>query len=382
MSDLTAQELVDLVRSAFPRRADDRVLVILVDVPRDPARDNPGWAARRELCQAWWKVLAAHRDQVPLESVRLVAYPDVLSNNADLPAEAVLVATTLPRSAADLASCGERVAFERVLDNAQLILAPTEYSTTAPLKIAAKRHGFRAATMPGFATSMIPALRLDYGEVARRVDILKARLDHADGAELRFAVDDGRAFVMHFDLRYRSAHASSGRIAEPGTAANLPSGEAYIVPYEGERGTPSRTAGRLPVQIDDEVLVFGVRENRAGDLDGSGPAAERERDHLRREPAYGNMAELGLGVLADFGVAPVGEILLDEKLGPHVAFGRSEHFGGIVGPGDFSTPAEVIHLDRIYIPETQPRVCVSSIVLRYPGPAEEEVLRNGVYVVF
>ena len=52
-----------------------------------------------------------------------------------------------------------------------------------------------------------------------------------------------------------------------------------------------------------------------------------------------------------------------EKLGLHVAFGRSEHFGGTVGPDDFSAPDRVIHLDRVYIPEVQPRVIVREVDL-------------------
>jgi hypothetical protein len=94
------------------------------------------------------------------------------------------------------------------------------------------------------------------------------------------------------------------------------------------------------------------------------------------------MAELGLGVLADFGLEPIGEILLDEKLGLHIAFGRSEHFGGIVGPKDFSSPAAVIHLDRIYIPQAQPRVAVREVALGYPDGRRETIMANGAYVVF
>ena len=204
-----------------------------------------------------------------------------------------------PRRRTGWRAAGTHVTFEEVFRESQIFLAPTEYSTTAPLKVAAKRFGFRAATMPGFAPSMIPALRLDYGEVARRVDLLKERLDRAEAADVRFVVDDGRELEMTFDLRHRTAHASSGRFPERGTAGNLPSGEAYIVPYEGERGTPSTTGGLLPVQLDDEVVVFAVHANRVIDVVGDGPAAEAEREHLRREPAYGNMAELGFGVLAD-----------------------------------------------------------------------------------
>ena len=33
-------------------------------------------------------------------------------------------------------------------------------------------------------------------------------------ADVRFAADDGRAFTMRFDLRHRTAHASSGRFVE------------------------------------------------------------------------------------------------------------------------------------------------------------------------
>jgi hypothetical protein len=94
------------------------------------------------------------------------------------------------------------------------------------------------------------------------------------------------------------------------------------------------------------------------------------------------MAELGFGVLGDFGLGPIGEILLDEKLGLHVAFGRSDHFGGRVGPSDFSSPAEVIHLDRIYIPAAQPRIGVLSVVLRYPDASREVLMENGKYKLF
>ena len=69
----------------------------------------------------------------------------------------------------------------------EILIAPTEFSATAPLKVAARSLPIRAATMPGFRADMIPALRLDYGEVNRRVGILKALLDHATGADIVFA---------------------------------------------------------------------------------------------------------------------------------------------------------------------------------------------------
>ena len=117
---------------------------------------------------------------MPLAEVKLLAYADVGSNNADLPEDGFLLDGPPPEVAAELEQTGKRMAFEQVFASTQLFLAPTELSTTAPLKVAARRFRFRAATMPGFAASMIPALRIDYGEVARRVDALKTRLDQAE----------------------------------------------------------------------------------------------------------------------------------------------------------------------------------------------------------
>ena len=41
-----------------------------------------------------------------------------------------------------------------------------------------------------------------------------------------------------------------GLLLEPGTAGNLPSGETYIVPYEGEiDGDPTASRGQMPVTV-------------------------------------------------------------------------------------------------------------------------------------
>jgi hypothetical protein len=385
MSGLTETDLAKLIRSVFPGYPEDRTLAILVDVPRDASKDNPDWRARRALAEGWTGLLRRASPSVPLDAVNLVAYPDVGSNNADLPADAWIIESVLPADAAGLAKSGLSRSLERIFQETALFLAPTEFSTTAPLKNAAARFGFRAATMPGFSDLMIPALRLDYGEVGRRVALIKDRLDRAEEAAIEFIKDGLEPLRMVFDLRHRTAHESAGRFPRKGTAGNLPSGEAYIVPYEGEKGPASRTRGELPVEIDGEVLVYAVEANRAHavrPVATLGPAWKEEADHLSREPAYGNIAELGFGVLGDFGLGPIGEILLDEKLGLHVAFGRSDHFGGRTGPAAFSKPEEVIHLDRIYIPATQPRITVFAVILRYPGGIEEDLMRDGRYRIF
>ncbi len=382
MELLTDKDMQQLIQSVFPHDPGDRRLGILVDIPRDPADDTPDWKERRNLAVEWYHSVKRIRPVLDLDEIILIAYPDVGSNNADLPDTGTLIRGRLPSSAKELAKTGTQRSFVDIFVNTQIFLAPTQFSTTAPLKVAAKRFNFRAATMPGFSSEMIPALKLDYGEINRRVLLLKERLDRAQGADVHFQVDSAEDFEMYFDLRFRTAHASTGRFPEKGVAGNLPSGEAYIVPYEGEKGEPSRTEGMLPVQINDDVVLFHVKHNRAVDVEGLDPATRSEKEHLIREPAYGNMAELGFGVLADFGIPPTGKILLDEKLGFHIAFGRSDHFGGMVGPKDFHAPSEVIHLDRIYIPATQPRIAIESLVLLYQENQGEIIMEKGRYLIF
>lgn len=382
MIKLTGDELIKLIESVFPAFPGDKKLGILVDIPRAKENDNPDWQQRRSLAEEWFHTLENNITVMGLEGAALIAYQDVGSNNADLPTEAFFIKNSLPATADQLPETGEPVSFEDVFKEFQLYLAPTEYSTTAPLKNAAKIYGFRAATMPGFTPKMIPALRIDYNEVSRRVTILKEKLDPALWAEVIFSDENDNSYKMCFDLRFRKAHLSPGRFPEKSTAGNLPSGETYIVPYEGELGEKTQTRGVLPVQIGNDIVRFIIEENKAVGIEGNGKTSEAEKEHLKREPAYGNMAELGFGVLSDFGLEPIGEILLDEKLGFHVAFGRSDHFGGAVGPKDFSSPQEVIHLDRIYIPATQPRILVKSITLGFENNRTEMIMENGKYLCF
>lgn len=360
---LSAEELGLLVQRVFQPRDTDRGLLLMVDLPDQRRPDHEAWQTRRALASQWTADLTRIRSDLGLDRVTLAWFRNAGGNNADLPTDAVLGEPGwLPGHADELAG-HPAVSFADLFTTHSLVLAPTELSATAPLKVATRTGGFRAATMPGFLTSMIPALRLDYGEINRRVSILKDLCDASEQAVVITETALGRHELL-LDLRHRYGHASGGLFPENGVAGNLPSGEAYIVPYEGEiPDDPSRTSGDLPVQLGDELALLRIAGNRVQRVDGDGARVAAERDHFLREPAYTNLAELGLGVLGDFGLQPTGSILLDEKLGLHIAFGRSDHFGGTVGPADFSSPEAVIHLDRVYIPETQPLVKVSEVRL-------------------
>jgi len=378
---LSARELTDLVRRVFAPGDSDHALAIIVDLPDDEVPDNPRWKVRRELAAGWAVELGAAKADHGLDAA-LFLYRNVKGNNADLPVAAWRWSSaTVPDHCDDLTGHPEEP-METILSAHTLIIAPTEFSATAPLKMLAPRFGCRAATMPGFSPEMVPALRLDYTEINRRVTLLKELLDRSVGADILFSVDGSEEHRLHLDLRHRIGHASGGLLREPGKAGNLPSGEAYIVPYEGElEDDPTASRGTLPVQLGDEVVVFSIENNRAVEILSSGPGSAAEAERLAAEPARGNLAELGLGVLADFGINPIGEVLLDEKLGLHLAFGRSEHFGGQVGPSDFSRPEAVIHEDHVYLRALQPRVTAARATLTLADGNTLELIRDGDYVI-
>jgi len=358
---LTSEELIELTGRVFRPRPEDRALALLVDLPDSQVADDPGWADRRELIHQWKHMLDSGREKLGLEEVRLVLYRNVRRNNADLPVEAwVHAGGDLPGDADEVE--GPSTSFDELFSSHTLVIAASEFSATAPLKLQARKYGFRAASMPGFTRSMIPALRLDYEEVDRRCRDLKAKLDDAHTAILRFEAG-GAEQVLSLDLRHRQATASGGLLREPGTAGNLPSGETYIVPYEGELpGDPSRSEGTLPIQLEGELMVYRIAGNRIVGVLGDGPKAEEERREVAVEPAYANVAELGLGLL-----------------GLHVAFGRSDHFGGQVGAADFTSPDRVVHIDRVYIPEVQPAIHVRAVDLE-GDRGSVPLMRDGTYV--
>jgi hypothetical protein len=375
--NLTATQFIALLDAVFQFRAREKGLTFFVDLPDEQVRDSSAWMDRRRVAMEWYLMLQDHWDDLPIETLSFCAYPNVGTNNGDLP-DTVLLVEQVTRK--ETVGSGLDVPLDTILRNSSIVLAPTELSATAPLKVLARSLGFRGATLPGFSRSMIPALGLNFEDVNRRVVQFQERMNRATGADV-VLVTGGQSLALHLDLRFRTAHASGGLIRQAGSVANLPSGEAYIVPYEGERKDEvSLTAGFLPVQFGDEVVVFRIAGNRAIEVLGQGAQAVTQARLLIEEPAYGNIAELGIGVLGEWGVKPVGSTLLDEKLGLHIAFGRSEHFGGVTSPGMFNSPNRVVHIDWVYVPEVQPAITVKRLEFVYEDGSGEVLMKDGSFV--
>jgi leucyl aminopeptidase (aminopeptidase T) len=222
------------------------------------------------------------------------------------------------------------------------------------------------------------ALAADYPQIAKRTHMLAERLTKAVEADVVFST--GHRCV--FDLRYRTGYADDGVCTankHGHKLINLPSGEGFIVPYEGEKaGEPSRTAGIIPLKRWDTTLLLHVESNRITEIEGAGPEAERIRAHFDMDPARRNIAELGFG--CNDQAIVTGNVLEDEKAGFHWAYGRSEHLGGTVGPDAFRDRANVVHHDIVYA-----RGCpigTASVVLKYPDAADELLMKDNQYCIF
>ena len=337
----------------------------LVDIPKLTQDDTRAWAERRKLVRAWAKALSAEGRHACL----IFAYEATDPGKADLIRHAyeIPAGVDVPNTAAELeAVCCHPVPFDEIYESGEYWIALTQFSATAPLKLAALRHGFKAATMSGFTLAMLPALSVDIDLVNARVHKLARALTRSDSAKLVFDAL-GKKFELTLDLRSRMGFASSGRLPNIGQVANLPAGEAYIVPYEGEKhDLVSISNGILPLERDGQIALCEVSENHVVCIEGDNAWSEDLRSFISADAARANIAELGLGILGDFGIAPVGSILLDEKLALHIAMGRSEHLGGVTSPTDFASPDNVCHIDYVFHRALQPDIHIARGELRGP----------------
>jgi hypothetical protein len=361
-------DLEELIGDVFAPEPGERVL-LMVDLPHGDILDNDEWAARRRMAQEWWEVFRRMGERGGFTIHPILTYPSAGSDDRPLPNEGQMD--------------GKAVRLKEIMQDTDIAIAFSEYAVTASLitDYVTKSDHLRVADMPTVSKRMEKtALAADYREVARKSRILADRLQRAVGARIQF--DTGHE--VYFDLRYREAGVDDGYLHRDKRglirAINLPSGEAFKVPYEGEReGEPSQTAGTIPVVLEGELVLYEVRENKIVEIVGEGPQAARQREYFAVDPARRNICELGIGT-NDKAVV-TGNVLEDEKVsGFHWAYGRSEHIGGTVGPESFTDPSHIVHFDTVYAKGCP--VGVASLVLVYEDGSEEEIIHDCASTIF
>ncbi len=338
--------------------------LVLIDTPHGPIGDTPAWEQRRAMAQRWHAALCELGKRRGFHVLALASFPATGSHNAQLPEHGFQGNAPMPLSS--------------LAEQTTLLLALTQFSASAPLIGWTQRFPqLRVASMPMVAPEMeATALAADYAQVARSCARLRDRLAAADYAQISFSNGD----TLMLDLRYRAAHVDDGQLRPdkaPPRLINLPSGEAYTAIYEGEHaGDPSATRGVLPAEWRGEVVRLEIDHNQVIDVLGRSEAAVDLRAFLALDGARRNVAELGLGCNSKARVW--GNVLEDEKAGPHIALGRSEHLGGVTGPDAFEDPRHVWHHDFVYAHASATHIAELTLTDKR-GVANQLVL-NGHYV--
>lgn len=342
------------------------VVMFMIDLPHDDIKDDKMWGKRRTMAEEWRQTFIKLSKKYGYKVKPLLQYKATGGNSAPLPIDGTMD--------------GRKINIEEELAGSTLVVAMTEFSATGPLDTFTQKYTkLRCASMPKVAKEMEEtALSADYDKIAKMCDQLSNVLNGAVGSDVIFSTGHN----CYFDLRFRKAELDDGRLPpnkKGERLINLPSGEVYIAPYEGEKpGEPSKTNGELAAEVDGEIVVFKVKDNKIVEVTGkSQPVVKKMNDYFKVDDARRNIAELGLG--CNDKAIRRNIILEDEKAGFHWAYGRSDHVGGVVGVSHFKDLKNVVHTDLIYAKGS--KVGVNSIILHYADGKSRNVWDGNWYKV-
>ena len=258
------------------------------------------------------------------EPLRLIGYA-LWQAAKDIGAEPLLV-EMLPRK-----TNGEEPPHEvaELMTKVDVVLCPTSKSLThTDSRRAASEKGVRIATLPGVTEEiMVRCMNADYRAIADRTFRLCREMEKTE--TVRVTAPAGTDIRM--PIKGRTAHASSGLFREKGLWGNLPTGESYLAPIEGQsQGVVVVDGSMAGVGMIRTPITIKVTDGYATEIAGG---AEADRLKALLEP-HGKDAR----TVAEFGIGTndkailTGLIIEDEKvMGTiHIAFGDNKSMGGSV----------------------------------------------------
>lgn len=225
-----------------------------------------------------------------------------------------------------------------------VVICPTTMSLThTDARRAACNAGARVGTMPGITEDiMVRTMRADYHEIARLTEKISAILSEGKmaylttpaGTDIRLPIDGIKAI------------SSTGLVLEPGKFGNLPSGESYLMPKEGESEGVYVVDGSLAGigLISGEPIKITVEKGMAVKIEGGDQARQFDKTVSSLGEKARTLAELGVGTNSMAEIK--GTILEDEKVmgTVHLALGNNVSMGGTSNVG--------FHVDGILLKPT------------------------------
>ncbi len=359
-------DLNKFIKDVFDPQPND-VVAVMVDVPHGSIKDNNDWKDRRAMANEWLGGFERLSVKIGFKIMPLIKHNATGVGGSPLP---------------DNGWLGDNeISLTDTLNKCTCVVAMSEFSITVPLvKIGLINSKFRAASMPGVTKDMEEyGMAADYSKVKELCFKIKDYITCSDGVEVAFTT----GHKCYFDIRYRKAEFDCAVLSQEAWGVgdecvqNLPSGEAYIAPYEGEKNNdPSRTSGDLPVKMNNEIVVYKVEQNRIVEVLGDGNEAGKMRDYFAVKDGRCNIGELGFGC-NDMARGDSGYIIEDEKAGFHWAYGISDHQGGVIGEKDFIVPSEAVHTDIIYSRKSD--ITVARLDVIDKAGKKTTIMKNGWY---
>ena len=348
--------LTRLLTTVFDPKPGERVCILIdLDDPRDVTDfgflKNPDLSIQRNAYDVFYLGLKnGAMAELGLTGGEMFAYELTGGSNLDLPTKG-------------FATDGREIDLvEDVYKKYDLVLCISTYSATAPLTAFAKKYEFRGATMHGMNSVILHSgLAVDYFEVSRQAEKLRAGMTKADWVEIDYACL-GERYTLHIDLGKQEAQKSHGLCRGEPDIANLPAGEIYYV--------PKSVSGQFPMKYEDGTIglmhVIGGRITQSTLLRGDQNTIDEHNKKLLSDPVTGELGELGFGTQE----LPVsGRDIQDEKvLGTmHVATGRSDHLGGSLTPDRFANKENATHDDILFAPHKTPEIEVPQVRMERNG---------------
>jgi leucyl aminopeptidase (aminopeptidase T) len=216
-----------------------------------------------------------------------------------------------------------------LMARADVVLCPTSKSLThTDARRKASAAGARVGTLPGVTEDiMVRCMNADYQRIADRTRRLCLLMEET--AVIRVQAPGGTD--VQLPVAGRTAHASTGLFRERGQWGNLPTGEAYLAPVEGQSSGIVVVDGSMAgIGVTAQPIRIAVEDGHATGITG-GPDAERLIALLEPHGRDArNVAEFGIGT--NDRAKLTGVILEDEKvMGTiHIAFGDNKSMGGSV----------------------------------------------------
>ena len=313
---MNKEEKIKMFNDVFAPKSGEKVL-FLYDTPHDNINDNDQWKECRIMVKEWYDIFKEMGAKIGF-SVDIDNYPATGLHNSPIPKDIINDAR-----------------------KSNLVIVMAEFSASSSILPVCHEKGSntRGASMRPERRMERTAFRANYPEVKQYANAIRKILEKSVGAEIEFSTGD----KLYMDLRNRPSWSDDGECCKKGQAINFPSGEAFQAPYEAindeinEFGE-SKTEGILPASYDRELVKYIIKNNKIVEVQGEGKNAEKMRSFFNEKESRKNIAELGIGCNPSAVIS--GNVLEDEKVGLHIAYGLSCHFGGKVDCD--------VHLDIVY----------------------------------